>query len=139
MRFCSIYHTIPLYHTCTMKCNVPMTYFKIGNMQDLSSPDKTSSEILVRLLNSPVILHLDKSIIVNPLYKSTHYNSNILYNIISYAQNGYIILICTLYNSKFSLTSKFLERNAAFVNRIHCITIISSILIIYYYYDNSQT
>ena len=72
--------------------------------------------------------------IVNPLYKSTHYNSNILYNVISYAQNGYIILICILYNSKFSLTSKFLGTNAAFVNRIHCITIISSILIIYYYY-----
>ena len=137
MRFCSIYHTIPLYHT--MKCNVPMTYFKIGNMQDLLSPDKTSSEILVQLLNSPVVLHLDKSIIANPLYKSTHYNSNILYNVISYAQNSYIILICILYNSKFSLTSKFLGTNAAFVNRIHCVTIISSILIIYYYYDNSQT
>ena len=41
----------------------------IGNMQDLLSPDKTSSEILTRLLNSPVILHLDKSITVNPLYK----------------------------------------------------------------------
>ena len=27
----------------------------IGNMQDFLSPDKTSSEILTRLLNSPVI------------------------------------------------------------------------------------
>ena len=39
-------------------------------MQDLLSPDKTSSEILIWLLNSLVILHLDKSITVNPLYKS---------------------------------------------------------------------
>ena len=31
----------------------------------------TSSEILIRLLNNPVILHLDKSITVNRLYKST--------------------------------------------------------------------
>ena len=33
-------------------------------MQDLLSPDKTSSEILIHLLNSPVILHLDQSIII---------------------------------------------------------------------------
>ena len=46
-----------------------------------------------------------------------------------YAQNGYIILICILYNSKFSLTSKFLGTNVAFVKRVHCITIIISILI----------
>ena len=65
MRFCSIpHHTRPLYHE--MQCAHDML---IGNMQDFLSPDKTSSEILTRLLNSPVILHLDKSITVNPLYK----------------------------------------------------------------------
>ena len=47
-----------------------------------------------------------------------------------YAQNGYIILICILYNSKFSSTSKCLETNVAFVKRVHCITIIISFLII---------
>ena len=63
----------------------------IGNIQDLLSPDRTSSEILIGLLNSPVILHLDKSIKVNPLYKSTHYNSK-FFTSFRYAQNGYIIL-----------------------------------------------
>ena len=47
-----------------------------------------------------------------------------------YAQNGYIILKYVLYNSKFSLTSKFLGTNVAFVKRVHCITIIITILII---------
>ena len=47
-----------------------------------------------------------------------------------YAQNGYIILICVLYNSKFSSTSKCLGTNVAFVKTVHCITVIISILII---------
>ena len=45
-------------------------------------------------------------------------------------RNGYIILPCILYNSKFSTTLKFLGTNVAFVMRVHCITIIISILII---------
>ena len=45
-------------------------------------------------------------------------------------RNGYIILLCILYNSKFSTTLKFLGTNIAFVKRVHCITIIISILII---------
>ena len=45
-------------------------------------------------------------------------------------RNGYIILICILYNSKFSTKLKFLGTNVAFVKRVHCITIIISILII---------
>ena len=47
-----------------------------------------------------------------------------------YALNGYIILICILYNSKFSSTSKCLGTNVAFVKSVHCITIIISILIL---------
>ena len=47
-----------------------------------------------------------------------------------YAQNGYIILVCILFNSKFSSVSKFLETNVAFVKRVHCITIISILIII---------
>ena len=47
-----------------------------------------------------------------------------------YAQNGYIFLICVLYNSKFSSTSKCLGTNVAFVKTVHCITVIISILII---------
>ena len=47
-----------------------------------------------------------------------------------YAQNGYITLICILYNSQFSSTSKCLGTNVAFVKRVHCITIIIRILII---------
>ena len=47
-----------------------------------------------------------------------------------YAQIGYIILICILYNSKFSSKSKCLGTNVAFIKRVHCITIIISILII---------
>ena len=46
-----------------------------------------------------------------------------------YAQIGYIILICILYNSKFSSKSKCLGTNVAFIKTVHCI-IISSILII---------
>ena len=45
-------------------------------------------------------------------------------------RNGYIILLCILYNSKFSTTLKILGTNIAFVKRVHCITIIISILII---------
>ena len=45
-----------------------------------------------------------------------------------YAQIGYIILICILYNNKFSSKSKCLGTNVAFIKRVHCITI--SILII---------
>ena len=45
-------------------------------------------------------------------------------------RNGYIILLCILYKSKFSRTLQFLGTNVAFVKRIHCITIIISILII---------
>ena len=64
-----------LFHTTPYQTSVPYHEMQcahdmlIGNMQDFLSPDKTSSEILTRLLNSPVILHLDKSITVNPLYK----------------------------------------------------------------------
>ena len=58
MRFCSI----PQHE---MQCAHDIL---IGNMQDLLSPDETSSEIL-QLLNSPLILHLDKSITVKPLYE----------------------------------------------------------------------
>ena len=47
-----------------------------------------------------------------------------------YAQNGYIILICILYNRKFIPTSKCLGTNVAFVKRVHCITITISISII---------
>ena len=48
-----------------------------------------------------------------------------------YAQIGYIIQICILYNGKFSSKSKCLGTNVAFVKRVHCITIIIiSILII---------
>ena len=46
-----------------------------------------------------------------------------------YAQNGYIIVICILYNSKFSSRSKCFGTNIAFVKRVHCITISISILI----------
>ena len=45
-------------------------------------------------------------------------------------RNGYIILLCIIYNSKFSRTLKFLGTNVAFVKRVHCITIIIGILII---------
>ena len=48
----------------------------------------------------------------------------------SYAQIGYINLICILYNSKFSSKSKCLGTNFAFIKKAHCITIIISILII---------
>ena len=47
-----------------------------------------------------------------------------------YAQNGYIILICILYNSKFSSMSKCFGTNVAFVKRVHCITISILIFII---------
>ena len=47
-----------------------------------------------------------------------------------YAQIGYIILICILYNSKFSSKLKCLGTTVAFKRRVHCITIIISILII---------
>ena len=45
-------------------------------------------------------------------------------------RNGYIILICILYNSKFRTPLKFLGTNVAFVERVLCITIIISVLII---------
>ena len=45
-------------------------------------------------------------------------------------RNGYIILLRILYNSKFSTPLKFLGTNVAFVERVHCITIIISVLII---------
>ena len=47
-----------------------------------------------------------------------------------YAQNGYISLICILYNSKFSSMSKCLETNVAFVKKVHSTIIIVCILII---------
>ena len=47
-----------------------------------------------------------------------------------YAQTGYIILICILYNSKISSKSEYLGTNVAFVKKVRCITIIISILII---------
>ena len=47
-----------------------------------------------------------------------------------YVQIGYIILICILYNNKFSSQSKCLGTNVAFTKRVHYITIIISILII---------
>ena len=76
-----LFHTTP-YHTSVPHHEMQCAHdILTGNMQDLLSPDKTSSEILIRLQNSPVISHLDKSITVNPLYKSTHYNCKILYNI----------------------------------------------------------
>ena len=45
-------------------------------------------------------------------------------------RNGYKNLLYILYNSKFSTTSKFLGTNVAFVKRVHCISVIISILII---------
>ena len=45
-------------------------------------------------------------------------------------RNGYNNLLYILYNSKFSTTLKFLGTNVAFVKRVHCITIVISILII---------
>ena len=45
-------------------------------------------------------------------------------------RNGYIILIWILYNSKFRTPLKFLGTTVAFVERVHCITIIISVLII---------
>ena len=45
-------------------------------------------------------------------------------------RNGYIILLYILYKSKFSTRLKFSGTNVGFVKRVHCITIIISILII---------
>ena len=46
---------------------------------------------------------------VNRLYNGSHYNSKILYNIILTCTKIPLLLkICILYNSKFSLTSKYL-------------------------------
>ena len=83
-----LFHTTP-YHSSIPNHEMPIPDHEMqcahgiltGNMQDLLSPVETSREILIRLLKSPVILHLDKSITVNPLYKSTHYNSKIPYNV----------------------------------------------------------
>ena len=66
-----LFHTTP-YHTSVPYHEMQCAHDIIGKLQDLLSPDKTSSEILIRLLNSPVILHLDKSITVIPLYKLYH-------------------------------------------------------------------
>ena len=59
------YNTSVPYHE--MQCAHDIS---TGNLQDLLSPDKTSSEILIRLLKSPVILHFHNSITVNPLIKA---------------------------------------------------------------------
>ena len=57
-----LFHTKP-YHTSVPYHEIQCAHdILIGNMQGLLSPDKTSSEILILLQNSPVILHLDKSI-----------------------------------------------------------------------------
>ena len=91
-----LFHTTP-YHTSVPFHEMPCAHdIVIGNIQDLIS----LHGILIQLLNNPVILHLDKSITVNPLYKHTHYNNKILYN---------VILICTewlYYSNMYSLQQK---------------------------------